>query len=240
MRKTYVTFVLDRSTSMEGMKEGAVAMFNEQRSALLEADEDAGEFICSFVTFGTDVEWVFRDNPISEVPELRFSQYKPSGCTALCDAIGEAISHLSTHEPEQDVQMANALHGNVQGDVAFLMIIVTDGAENASKEFTATSIKELMDTKRERDDWTIVFCGTTDINTSGMAGAMGLTGVPGASQGTFDRGVVGAHAFAADLGQATRSYASSRSRGSAQVSNYFVSDLAENVADAEEDEDSSD
>ena len=226
MRRTHVAFVLDKSASMQTMQEQAVVMFNEQVAALLEADNDAGDFIISLLAFNDELEWIYKDKPAQDLQELMYSQFTPSGMTALHDAIGEAMSHLSQSEPNTETQVANALHGTNQDDIAFLMIIVTDGCENASKEFDSRQINELMDNKKERDDWTSVFCGTEDINPNVMSASLGVRG-QSMSSGSFHRGAEGMARLSESLDTGTRGYTVSRASGVRAVSDYVDSDASD-------------
>jgi uncharacterized protein YegL len=141
MATTHVAIVLDRSGSMAPIAAETVTVINEQLEKL--GNEKLTDKV-TLVTFSTTV-----DAPHLLNTSDRFSaeDFKPAGWTALYDAIGETITNLQTLE-------------QTDPDTAFLVIIITDGAENMSKNFNQTRlaglIKELQDSKK----WTFVYLGT--------------------------------------------------------------------------------
>jgi len=155
--KTYVTIVLDKSGSMNEIREETRTGLNEQIQALRdEASQDSGEIFVSLIEFNHHIDPVFLDKNAKDLVEV--TDYKPCGTTALFDAIDYAIKNTPTI-PEMEAE-----------DSAALVIVLTDGIENASqqvksrkqKSALATQVKLLQDTGR----WTFSFMGANiDIET---------------------------------------------------------------------------
>lgn len=145
MRKQYVVMVLDRSSSMESIREEARAAFNRQVEAVRgfkDLDVRVG-----LVTFSTGVDVPVWDRHPDALAILTPEQYQPNGWTALYDGVGTAIERL---EAQHDIGAP---------DTSVLVITITDGEENYSKRWSAAdvqrNVKRLTDTKR----WTFTYEG---------------------------------------------------------------------------------
>lgn len=138
-------FLLDRSGSMNGIKtdvEGAFqALIEEQKAA-------RGTATVSLHQFDDRYEDVFVGLPIEQVRPLVIH---PRGTTALLDAIGRTVVATREHIaalPEE--QRPGTVHLN----------IMTDGLENASREYTRPAIKAMLETQEKVDKWLIAYLGT--------------------------------------------------------------------------------
>jgi hypothetical protein len=121
--RTYVAIVLDRSGSMERVKEETVKGYNEQVKVLLEEASipDRGETFASLVTFNGQVTEDFFNAPIEILREMHPSQYTPSGWTAMYDAVGYTIEKLCKEtDTEDDFN-------------SYLIVVISDGEENRSR-----------------------------------------------------------------------------------------------------------
>lgn len=140
---THVVMVLDESSSMGNIREQAIAHFNEQiddlRTKSAEHDIDV-----SLLTFSHDVHIQRKFAPIADVEKLTTAEYKPMGSTALYDAIGYGIGLVS-----QKIDLNDENTG-------VLFLIITDGHENTSREFTQASLKKSMDDYKTKG-WTFTF-----------------------------------------------------------------------------------
>lgn len=144
--KTHIAIILDRSGSMESIRGETIAHFNEQIETVTK--ESAGlDTSVSLVTFSSTVEIVFANKSINEVKPLTLKTYTPNGGTALYDAVGIAINGLS------DLQDIN------KKDTAVLVIILSDGGENASRTFTQAHIAEKIQTLQDTKRWTFTYLG---------------------------------------------------------------------------------
>ena len=143
---TRIAVILDRSGSMESCKESTVAGFN---SFMGEQKKLPGDASVKLVQFDNEYETVF-DKPLKDTPELTQQTFVPRGSTALLDAQGRTIVDLGNELdklPEQDRPSK------------VIVVTITDGYENASKEFTTEKIAEMIKHQRDVYGWDFVFLG---------------------------------------------------------------------------------
>lgn len=129
-----IILVLDKSGSMQSMGSEPVESVNNFIRKQ-QAEEGINANITLY-TFSNEINCVFKNVPLSECKE--FKDYDPSGCTALYDAINQAIDSVENKENPT------------------VMVIVTDGEDNSSK-ISAVKIKERMNELREKQGWKILF-----------------------------------------------------------------------------------
>jgi hypothetical protein len=166
---TDITIVLDRSGSMEVIADDTVGGFNQ---FLEDQKKIPGKALLTLVQFDHEYEFVHRALPIGSVPRLTRKTYVPRGSTALLDAIGRAINETGQRlsaqpEPERP------------GIV--VLVILTDGLENASREFRRDAIFEMITRQRETYSWQFVFLGANQDAI--QAGAQ--MGIPAAQAMTY-------------------------------------------------------
>lgn len=143
--KTYVALVLDRSGSMGNLRKPVVDAFNSQLKVLREQSEDQ-DVRLSIYQFGSSLETKGFDVLPQRVRPMVLSDYDPSsGSTALHDAIGNVIEDLHTVRDAKD------------SNVSFMVIVLTDGEENSSREFTANEVGVMIKRLQRKDNWTFVF-----------------------------------------------------------------------------------
>ena len=159
--------ILDESGSMQMIYKQALSGANETIQTVRAAQKAHPELDqrLTFVTFNTayeghptqgNIRTVFNDVPIGEVRDLTYKDYNPNACTPLYDAMGISITALENKFKE--------------GDRA-LVTIITDGLENASKEYNQGAIKAMVDRLREKG-WTFVYIGA---NQDAVEVAKGLS-----------------------------------------------------------------
>jgi len=141
-----VACVLDRSGSMQSIKNDTIGGFN----AFLEEQKKAGASVKMTLTVFSDrVAFMFDAVDIANVPALTPSTYIPNGMTALYDAIGKTIRHIET----RFAAIPEAIR-----PTKVIMAIVTDGEENNSETFTSDIVRELIQAKTSIG-WAFVFIG---------------------------------------------------------------------------------
>jgi hypothetical protein len=142
---TEIAYILDRSGSMQCMQEPAVAAFNDFIKIQLDVPGDAR---LTLVQFDDAYEVPIAATPIREVPQLTAATYTPRGRTALLDAIGRTVI-------ETDRRITALPEAEKPGKV--ILTIFTDGQENASREYTATHISDLIRLYRDTKGWEFLF-----------------------------------------------------------------------------------
>lgn len=147
-KRTLVNFLLDRTGSMGVIKKQTISGFNEYLNALKkEAKDNKTKISMSLTQFDSvavDVEYVDKD--IKKVDELNEDTYQPRAMTPMYDAIG-----ITIRETEKRMKKKRS-------KPKVLFVIMTDGEENASKEYDQNSIKKLLKEK-EKGDWTFIYLG---------------------------------------------------------------------------------
>lgn len=144
---TELVFILDRSGSMNGLEADTTYGFNSMLEKQRQVPGD-----CRITTVLFDHERVLLHDrfDIEGVEPMTKEQYQVRGTTALLDAIGFSIQRI---ERVQTKAKKKHRAKNV------LFVIITDGLENASREFTAKQVKRMIEKHKEVDGWEFVFLG---------------------------------------------------------------------------------
>lgn len=139
---TIINFVLDESGSMNAVLSDTIGGFNSYIDTLKKEDKNIRFTLTKFS--GDHHTPVYVDKALSEVPNLDNGSYKPNGWTPLYDAIAKTI---------EATEKAIA-----KGKPDVLTVILTDGQENASKEFNRNTLLTLIE-RKQADGWTFVYLG---------------------------------------------------------------------------------
>lgn len=154
----HIAVVLDRSGSMQSVKEdtegGLKAFLEDQR-------EVEGRTTVSLYQFDDRYEVVYQNTPVAEVPDFTL---RPRGMTALLDAVGRTIA-------SEGEDLAKLPESRRPGEV--VMVILTDGLENASSEYSLARVREMITHQRDKYGWVFVFLGA-DQDAFAAAGGMGI------------------------------------------------------------------
>lgn len=142
----HICFVLDESGSMynsiDDVIEGFQKLIDEQRK------EKNGECIISLYRFSNTVKEDYIGKPVDEVPRLTYS---PWGCTAMNDGVGTAIDEIGKWLSDMDESERPSKN---------MIVIMTDGKENASKKYDFDVVKKKIKHQEEKYSWTFVYMGT--------------------------------------------------------------------------------
>ena len=147
--QVYNLVILDKSGSMESIRKEAVDGYNETlgtiRAAQLKHMDTQDHFVSLAAFCGCGVEMIYDKTPIKDAENLTQDRYVPCCMTPLYDAIGITIQKL-----KKDIAKIE--------DTAVSVTIITDGYENASKEWKGDAIKKLVEDCK-KDGWMFAFIG---------------------------------------------------------------------------------
>ena len=142
---TEIAYILDRSGSMETLREAAVSAFNEFLGAQRAVP---GTARLTLVLFDNVYEVPVDSVPLPEVTELVAKDFVPRGSTALLDAIGRTVLKIDAAIAARPEQLR-------PGKV--VVAVFTDGQENASREFDDRHVGDLIRKYREERGWEFIF-----------------------------------------------------------------------------------
>ena len=157
-----VVFILDRSGSMGGLESDTIGGFN---SMLEKQRKIEGKAFITTVLFDDQYELLHDRVNIAKVNNITEKEYFVRGSTALLDAIGKTIAK------EKAIQ--DTLGKNEKADKV-LFVIITDGLENASKEYNSSTVKKLIETQKEKYGWEFLFLGA-NIDAIETANTIGIS-----------------------------------------------------------------
>ena len=158
---TELVFILDRSGSMSGLETDTIGGFN---SMLEKQRKEPGDAVVSTLLFDNETEVIHDRIALADVPDLTDRDYYVRGCTALLDAVGGTIHHIGNihrYARKEDVPEKT------------LVIITTDGMENASQHYTYDKVRRMIERQKVRYGWEFLFLGA-NIDAAAEAGKFGI------------------------------------------------------------------
>lgn len=175
---TSINVIIDESGSMGDLALDTIGGFNQ---FLSEQKVVPGEAVFTLCTFNTDYRLVHEFKPINDIPNLDVRTYRPNGGTALLDAMGHTINSVGArlaampeHERPSKV----------------IVLVITDGFENASKAFKKEQIKNMVEHQKDVYSWEFVFMGA-NMDAISEGAALGISmqntlNYDASAAGTFD------------------------------------------------------
>lgn len=159
---TELVFILDRSGSMSGLETDTIGGFN---SMLEKQKKESGEAFVTTVLFDDKYELLHDRKDIKGINAITDEEYYVRGSTALLDAMGITINNIGkalsdTNEEERPAKV--------------LFVIITDGMENSSREFSYEKIKEMVEHQKSKYAWDFIFLGA-NIDAIMTAGSFGIS-----------------------------------------------------------------
>ncbi|WP_423801252.1 vWA domain-containing protein [Neobacillus sp. SAB-20_R2A] len=157
---TEIIFLLDRSGSMAGLESDTIGGFNGfiEKQRKLE-----GETRVTTVLFDDQYEILWNGVDARQI-NLTDQEYYVRGMTAMLDAVGKTILDVG-------YRLSKTPENDKPGKV--ILVITTDGMENASSEFSYTKVKELIKHQKEKYNWEFIFLGA-NIDAKEEAGCLGI------------------------------------------------------------------
>ena len=145
-----IVFILDKSGSMSGSEESTISSFNEY------IEREKKNSISTKITtilFSDSYQYLHNRDDIHKIQKLTNKEYYVGGCTALYDAIGHAITTIDQSKPDK-----------------VMFVIITDGYENASKEYHQNTIREMISA---HSTYEFIYIGA-DIDSYSAGGNIGI------------------------------------------------------------------
>ena len=158
---TEIVFILDRSGSMAGLEADTIGGFN----GMLQKQKDLpGDAYISTVLFDHESVVIHDRVDIQTVAPLTRREYYVRGCTALLDAVGNAIQHIrNIHKYAREEDRPEKT----------LFVITTDGMENASRRYTYDKVSTMIQQQQECHGWEFLFLGA-NIDAAKEAARFGI------------------------------------------------------------------
>lgn len=156
--KTLICLILDRSGSMSGRESdvinGANGFIDKQKAL----PDPASIALVRFDSEG--IERFRAMAPLAECAPITEEDYQPRGGTPLLDAVGQTIMALEGDWRREQPERA-------------IVVIVTDGLENASREYTKAKVKELIEARQASGKWAFIYLGA-NVDAFAEGGALGI------------------------------------------------------------------
>lgn len=201
---TVVNFILDKSGSMETMRDSVISGFNEYVDNLRKQKD----LLFSFTLFDSDeVEQRYIAEPIKTVVPLTKDTFVPGSATPLYDAVCETVKDAS-EKLDKEYSKYSAL-----------VVVMTDGEENSSSKYTMKDFVELKKKLEKKGNWTFVFMGA---GQDAWATAQSY-GISAGNTMSWDATSAGATKAMRSLAQNTVMYASAMAGGGGggNTANFF-------------------
>ena len=155
-----LVFILDRSGSMSGKESDTIGGFN---SLVEKQKKEPGDALVSVILFDDQYEILYDRVSLKDIPVMTEKEYYVRGSTALLDAVGKTVNHVkNVLERIEEAERPGKT----------LFVIMTDGYENASKEYSKGVVKDLIE-GRKKDGWEFLFIGA-NIDSVSEAASIGI------------------------------------------------------------------
>lgn len=156
-KRVFNLIILDESGSMSSIYQPALTGVNETLQTIREAQKEHTnqKHFASLIAFDSShYNEIYHNTPAEKAVDITPEQYRPGGCTPLYDAMGRAITELRPEITEDDI---------------VLVTIITDGYENASREYNSRSIKALVEQMKAKG-WVFTYIGANqDVEAVGAS-----------------------------------------------------------------------
>ena len=158
---TEMVFILDRSGSMSGLESDTIGGYN---AMLAKQQKEPGEAVITTVLFDDQYELLHDRINLRGVAPVTDKEYFVRGNTALLDAVGKTINKIGNAQ-KRTVEPERAEH--------VVVVITTDGKENASREFNEENVRRMIEHQRSKYGWEFIFLGA-NIDAVATAARYGI------------------------------------------------------------------
>ncbi len=150
-KETYYLLIVDASSSMNPLTKSTISGVNEQIDTIkqLEKEHPEQKYNMSFIHFNNKVTIEYTEKNSNALEHINKSNYKCNGMTALLDAIGVGVRNLNE-------KIGDKIKS---GDASAVVVIITDGEENSSREFDGRKVKSMIEELQSTGRWTFTFVG---------------------------------------------------------------------------------
>lgn len=138
-KKVNVHFILDKSGSMLDVQSATISGFNEYIATLKK--DKKNDYNMTLTLFDAVVQEKYKKEALKKIEQLDQKSYAPDGMTALYDAVCQTLKGIKEDKEKN------------------LVVIMTDGEENSSKEYTEKNFQDLVGELKDKKNWTFVFLG---------------------------------------------------------------------------------
>lgn len=218
---TDITVIIDRSGSMASRREETIGGFNtfidEQRKGHGRVTVSLIQFDDSYDNVEKTDALAFQGLDINSVPKLCAAKYVPRGSTALRDAMGRTINEVGSRlaaMPEHE------------RPATVMIVVISDGYENASREFNQERLRSMVTHQQDRYGWNFVFIGTNQDSVL----TAGSYGINAGNAMNYSSNAGGTEAMYKSLSRATHEVRTSGSAGR----NMNIATAAVRLSDDEE------
>ncbi len=182
-----IVFILDRSGSMAGLEGQTIKGFRD----FLKEQGAIGKTHVTVILFDDQYELIYQDRPI-ESASLSESQYYVRGMTAMLDAIGQTITEVS-YRHQHSINCPDHT----------IVVITTDGMENASRHYSYAQIRDMIGWQQEKDGWQFVFLGA-NLDVKKEADQLGIRREHAVEYNATDEGIEAMYTVASDMNSQIR------------------------------------
>ncbi|HWU91335.1 MAG TPA: vWA domain-containing protein [Kofleriaceae bacterium] len=206
----HIAFVVDRSGSMRRIKAQVVRVFNNQLDTVQRNATSAGQktFLSTFMFHSSVDKPRHLATPVEHVPKLAPKDFQLGGSTALLDAVGTAITRLQK------------ARGATNKNTSFLVIVITDGHENASRHYKK-SLKGLISQVQKTGRWSLAF-----LVPPGSQNTLTRFGIPQGNVTVWDATAKGTKVMDVKLSAGLSTFYAARASGKKSVTAFFTTDMS--------------
>lgn len=158
---TELVFILDRSGSMRGLEGETIYGYN---TLLEKQKKEPGDAIVTTVLFDTEYELLHDRMNIQDIGPITDKEYNVKGFTALLDAAGKTINSIGNALENTD---------DAERPENVMFVIITDGMENASREFDYEQVHKMIEHQKSKYNWEFIFLGA-NMDAVATAGRFGI------------------------------------------------------------------